>query len=226
MTLPNKILLVSYMRSGTHVVKNMIEQALELDSPGSIKPFDGNDLDHFNFAFGGSASVLYVTHFEAFEHFSPGYLDRINAIIKNRKIYVIFLDRHDFVDQLLSKIIFMEHMDAEAYKVLTKKVYVKKEWVFNYYRNLYRLKFYNQKRIPLNINQRIFYEDVVDKGFSINGELIAPIDKNNNNDNALIKRPEKHKIIQNYNKVIKWIEEASEIYNESWEPHLKWGKNE
>ena len=95
------------------------------------------------------------------------------------------------------------------------------------YKNTIRLKYHNNlDRIPLIVHEKIFYEDIIKNGLIINNEKI-PLDLGGlaeEYENSVIKNPPKNESISNYDQVLKWLDEFSKIYNENWEPYIKWGK--
>ena len=216
-----RVLLISYMRSGTHVVRALLSKAMNLRIQPEIAEFNSQIIDDINFTFNADKDILAVTHIDSFEYSDRETIDRFNFIIKNRNIHVIFLDRKDFLDQLLSRIIFLNIAKGDTAKTPHEKFYIKKNWVESSYRQLYRLKYRNADRLGLHIDRKIYYEDVIENGLEFNGHLLRKEDIKSPN-KSTIKNPDKKEIIKNYDNVLKWIDEYSKIYNEDWEPILRW----
>lgn len=216
------ILLLTYVRSGTHLFKSMLCKELEIDDPG-IKDLTDENLDYINFHFNNNKNNMFCSHIHPFEEYTPSKIDRINLIIKNRNIHVILLDRKDFKQQLISSILLQYINHWDTYKTFNKKVYIKKEWVEESYRVFYRFKYFNFNRIPIEIHEKVYYEDLIKNGYKLGDSFIT---KDNvlfrNSANSL--NPPKNEIIKNYDKVLKWIDEYSKVYNEEWVPALRWGE--
>lgn len=222
MTMPKNILLVTTMRSGTHLVKTALENYQERRTPPTISDLD---LDEINFYSNGFTQNLYVTHFDYLEKWAPGKLDRLNLIIKNRNIYVVFLDRKDFKQLVLSRAIADQLGWQANSKKFKNKIRLKKSNLEQAYKNTVRLKYYNNlDRIPLTVHQKIYYEDVLENGLFINNQEI-PMDLFIPSDYKLsvIRNPPKSESITNYDQVLKWMEEFSKVYNEDWVPFIRWG---
>lgn len=217
------VLLISYMRSGTHILKDLISKNMGLKDMGIVEP-TADMIDQINFTFNSDRKKFLTIHLEPIEYFNQDQMDRLNSIIENRNIHVILLDRKDFVEHVMSRIIF-NHFLFNSSARLTKKVYIKKQWVELEYRSLYRLKNYNLNRMKLKFHEHIFYEDFLKNGFEFNGDLLTIDDLDNKGNPALIKNPPKKNLITNYDKVMKWMDEFSKIYKEGWVPFYVWGKD-
>lgn len=215
--------MVSLARSGTHVVKTALSKYIELEIP----LIQYLDLDEINFYCNSNRSNFYVTHWDYIEKWDPGKLDRFNTIIRNRNLYVVFLDRKDLTELILSRAIAYQLGWESNKKSFKNKIRLKKSILEGEYKNTIRLKYHNNlDRIPLIVHEKIFYEDIIKNGLIINNEKI-PLDLGGlaeEYENSVIKNPPKNESISNYDQVLKWLDEFSKIYNENWEPYIKWGK--
>ena len=218
------------MRSGTHMVHYMIARHIGSDSNISYD-ISELDIDELNFNCNSDRFNLYVTHFESIELWTKQKLHQLNAVIKNRNIYVLFLDRIDFNEQVLSRAIMETFAEPNSKwkadsKKIKGKVRLKKAVVEAEYRNLTRIKYHNNlNKIPLTVHQKIYYEDVLENGLCVNGVDIPFVsDSNNSNNLAIIKNPSKKDSIRNYDEVLKWMKQFSEKYNKEWQPYIVWGE--
>ena len=186
------------------------------------------DIDELNFNCNSDRFNLYVTHFESIELWTKQKLHQLNAVIKNRDIYVLFLDRIDFNEQVLSRAIMATFAGPKNEwkadnKKIKGKVRLKKAVVEDEYRNLARIKYHNNlDRIPLTVHQKIYYEDILENGLTVNGvDIPFVLDSNNL---AVVKNPSKKDSIRNYDEVLKWMKQFSEKYNKEWQPYIVWGE--
>lgn len=202
------------MRSGTHLLSELIAK---YSGAKRIMKLDKLDLDHINFIFGSNIPNIYVTHWDRVELLSYTEVERFNYIIKNRGIYVIFLDRKDFKEQLLSRILLNYEKDHSPFK--NGKFLIKKEDLDKNFRFLKRIREYNNPdNIPVSINQKLYYEDILD-GFHINGENIPIVNT------KASKNKSKEETISNLKSVNKWIQEFEMKYDSNWVPLMLWRKN-
>ena len=218
---PKKILLVSTMRSGTHYVADLLAKQMGIRYWREIF-FSLNkiDIDEINFLFGSDKTILYAIHWESVEgRLSHEKLDQLNAIIKNRNIYVIFLDRKDFKEQLISRTILMARQEynlSETRKLRIKKTDLEKDYI-----HLKRIKYYNNpSRVPLSINEQIWYEDILKYGLNIAGTDIELFETNTS------KSMPKEISVTNYKDLFKWINEFDKKYDENWIPAWVWPERE
>lgn len=206
------------MRAGTHLLNEILRRNLNLDNAhqGNLD-LNSIDIDKINFMFGGPGPDVYGTHWESFVKLSIGQVNRLNNIIENRGIHVIYLHRLNFVDQLLSRIILMHSPNAE----INKKVYIKKAEVDASYRLLKGIhNCNNPDNIPLTIHTKITYEDILNNNVYIdNNHMNTDLNLYNLNTK---KNPHPKSIIRNYDTVLKWINEFSEKYDDNWIPYLVW----
>lgn len=215
------ILLVTTARSGTHMVKEMLSNyMINAHAPDiSTDP----DLDEINFVYNSDRSNLYTMHFEPLEHWGKSKVDRLNTIIKNREIYVLFLDRIDFNEQVLSRTIVSMYGWESNNPKIKRKIRIKRSALEAEYRNLTRVKYHNNlDKIPLTVHQKIYYEDILENGLCVDGvDIPFVLDSNSL---AVVKNPSKKDAIRNYDEVLKWMKQLSEKYNKEWQPYLVWGE--
>jgi len=223
MTIPKNILLISMPRSGTHLVKSSLAKHLEVRTKDVAT--DNIDLDEVNFYGSGVSRNFYSLHIDNLELWLKGKVERFNQIIENRNIHVVFLDRKDFTELVLSRAIAEQLGWKSNSPKFKKKNRLKKINLEKAYRDTVRLRYHNNlDKIGLTFHETIYYEGILEDGLFINNHEI-PIEFNppEADDLSVIRNPPKSESITNYDQVLKWMEEFSKVYNEDWVPVIRWG---
>lgn len=183
------------MRSGTYLVSELLEKYLKIKP---IMELSEINLDKINFTFGSNKPNIYFSHWEGITKFNPNQIETFNNIIKNRDLYVIFLDRKDFNEQLLSRVLLNNQAD------LNKKCRIKKIDLLKEYKFLNKIKNqYNPDLVRLTIHEKLYYEDILLNGLIIKGKFIRTKAIKNK------KNRSKQECISNYDQVQTWLNSLS-----------------
>lgn len=238
------VLLMSTPRSGTHMVADMLSNymlhqplwpAIQSGKAAWIKKeFTGlgestekipytlrgtPQIDILESVYNNNNANLCVAHLLYLGHWNKSELDRFNTIIKNLNIHVLFLDRINFHEQILSRTILSYANFRPADPKVKQQVVIKKSDLEEMYQHVIRER-YHENPDKITIHQKIFYEDILENGLRVKGVDIPFVTVPDNL--AVVKNPPKKDCIINYDEVLEWMDEFSKIYNGDWSPDFSW----
>ena len=193
------------MRSGSHLVKYLLEQYYKAEWHPMPLP-EEIDLDKINADTSKAGGYVLSTHYEYFQDFTISDLFKFNRIVEDRNIHVVYLDRKDINEQAMSRALAcMCNWDFKT-QDFSSKLYIEKSLLEKEYASIaYTRNNFSIDKMPITIHQEIYYEDILKNGLTINNEKIPWID-------GVEKNPSKKDTIENYDSVIKWLAEFSEKY--------------
>lgn len=238
------VLLISTPRSGTYMVSDMLSnymlhqpfasatktgkalwwakelKGIRTSSGKSTPALRGTpQIDILESFYNSSNANLGVTHLLYLGHWNKSELDRLNTIIKNLNIHVLFLDRTNFHEQILSRTILSYANYLPRSPKVKQPTVIEKSDLEEIYQHVIRER-YHENLDKITVHQKIFYEDILTNGLRVKGIDIPFV--TDPSDLAAVKNPAKKDGIINYDEVMGWMDEFSKIYNDDWEPDFSW----
>jgi hypothetical protein len=162
------------------------------------------NIDDINFLFGSDKKKIHLIHFENVIKHGSAECERLNNIVKNRNVKVIFLGRKDNDAHVLSRL-------ENRYRLQGKdgQRFLKKDLEMLYNHTMRNKKRAHPSNNPFNIDEWISYEDLLEPELNLFG---------NNIDTSKyvwnMKLPPKSQTIKNYDQVMKWMKELDKKYDE------------